>query len=679
MYEQIYDWRCLNLRLNSISNKISIVTIVFITFFIVAVFATINFTVGKVLSQNIREDLAGKANVLNSDVEDLKLKALNSTEWFQDSTRLINAYENNDRQEAIKLGKLAIKSMGLDYLVITDKNGKVFIRAHEPDKYDDSIVNQANIQKAIKGERSVGIEEGAVVKYSVRAGAPLKDNKGNIIGVISLGYVLSNNEFVDKQKQLFNCDATIFSSNERIATTIVDGTGKRIVGSKQENASIIETVLKNGKPYQGEAIIQNVNYFVIYSPITDVNGKPTGMLFLGQKADIISNVANQLITNQAVILVILGILLVVSIILLVRWLVVNKVLYITEMLKEAAEGRGDLTKRVVINSKDEIGDLSIYFNVFITGIHELVKKIIAETESVNHAIGISNENIFGLTADLKDVSSSVEQLSAGMEETASATHEINTTYFQIEVAVETIAEKAQVGAVSAAEISKKAIALKDNAKNSQVHAHKVRLDIDKTIKEAIQKTREVERIKALSDSILQISSQTNLLALNAAIEAARAGESGRGFSVVAEEIRKLAEDSRNTVTEIQNTTHIVFDAVNTLADASKQTLVFIDNQVVEGYQELVQTGENYEKDSVFIEGLVTDLSSTYEQLFASIKTASEVMSEISKASNEGAEGTNHIANRISTIKDRTEGVKTETDRVKHSAEKLKAIVSIFKV
>lgn len=667
------------MRINSISNKISIVTVVFIAIFICTVFATINFTVGKVLSQNIVEELVSKANVLNNDVEDLKKKALNATNWFQSSPRLINAFENNDRQEALKIGQLALKSMGLDYLVITDMNGKVFIRAHDPATYDDSIAKQVNIQKALKGENSVGIEEGAVVKYSIRAGAPLKNKNGNIIGAISLGYVLSNNEFVDQQKKLFNCDATIFSGNERIATTLVDGAGKRLVGSKLDNVNITDTVLKNGKQFQGEAIINNSKYFVVYSPIIDVNGKPTGMLFLGQKSDIISNIANQLVKNQAIVLATLGILLVICIILLVRRLVVQKVLFITNVFKEVAEGRGDLTKRIVINSKDEIGDLSEYFNVFIKGIQELVKKIIQETDSVNHAIAISNEKIYGLTVDLQGASDSVESLSAGMEETAAVTQDISTTYGEIESAIETISEKAQVGAVSANEINNKANALKDNAKNSQIHSNEIRLIIDRTMQGAIEKTREVERIKSLSDSILQISSQTNLLALNAAIEAARAGEAGKGFSVVAEEIRKLAEDSRKTVNEIQNTTNIVFEAVNNLADASRQAMAFIDNQVVEGYQELAQTGENYENDSIFIEGMVTDLSATTEQLFASIKTVTAMMGEISKASNEGAESTSHIANKISAIKDKSQGVKIETDHVRHSAERLRDIISSFKV
>lgn len=667
------------MRINSISNKISIVTVVFIALFIGVVFVTINFTVGKVLSHNIVGQLTSKANVLNSDVEELKTKALNATVWFQNSPRLISAYEGKDRQEALKVGQLALKSLGLDYLVITDLNGKVFIRAHDPATFDDNIAKQVNIQKALKGENSVGIEEGAVVKYSIRAGAPLKDKSGNIIGAISLGYVLSNMEFVNKQKKLFDCDTTIFYGDERIATTIVDGAGKSINGSKLNNATISDTVLKNGKQYHGEAIIQNSKYFVVYSPIFDVNGKSTGMLFLGQNANIISSIANELIKNQAMVLVTLGILLVICIILLVRRLVVKKVLFITEVFKEVAEGRGDLTKRVIINSNDEIGDLSEYFNVFITGIHELVKQIIHETNIVNRAIGISNENIFGLTADLEDVSASVQELSAGMEETASATHEINATYAEIESAVETISSKAQVGAVSANEINNRANALKENAKNSQLNTNEVRLVIGRTMQDAIEKTREVDSIKSLSDAILQISSQTNLLALNAAIEAARAGEAGKGFSVVAEEIRKLAEDSRKTVNEIQNTTSGVLVAVNSLADASKQALAFIDTQVVEGYQELFSTGQNYEKDSILIEGMVADLSATSEQLFASIKTVSTVMNEISKASNEGAESTSHIANKISAINDKSQGVKTETDHVKQSAEKLRDIISSFKV
>ncbi len=101
---------------------------------------------------------------------------------------------------------------------------------------------------------------------------------------------------------------------------------------------------------------------------------------------------------------------------------------------------------------------------------------------------------------------------------------------------------------------------------------------EKELSEAIEKSKSVEKINVLSEAILKITEQTNLLALNAAIEAARAGEAGKGFSVVAEEIRKLAEESNNTANEIQEITKIVVNAVENLANNSNKILTFIDGK-----------------------------------------------------------------------------------------------------
>ncbi|HBR02736.1 MAG TPA: methyl-accepting chemotaxis protein [Ruminiclostridium sp.] len=667
------------MKINSLSSKMSLLMTGFVAIFIVAAFIIISTTVGSVISQNVENELKNKSSVLSNDIESLKQKALNATEWFEGSARLVSAVESQDRQGALDLGKVALKSFGVDYFVITDREGKVFIRAHEPDKYGDSIANQVNIQKALQGEKSVGIEEGAMVKYSIRAGTPLKDKDGHIIGAVSLGYVLSNNEYVDKQKKIFNCDVTIFSGDERIATTIEDKNGDRIIGSKMENQSIIDTVLKNGKPYYGEAAINGFKYFTVYTPVIDVTGKNTGMLFVGQKLDIVAELTKKLITNQGAVMAVLGILAGLCVIMMFRLMVIRKVRAITGMLKEIAEGNGDLTKRVAVSSKDEIGEMTSYFNLFIGSTHEMVKKIISETEKVNAAIIVSHKNITALTGDLEDTAATVQQLSAGMEETATSTEQITVTSNEIEDAVETVAVKAQEGALSADEISKKAVSLKDSSFMLQAEAGKTLLSIKKTMDEALEKTKEVNRIKTLADAIMQISSQTNLLALNAAIESARAGEAGRGFSVVAEEIRKLAESSKNSVNEIQGILSVIFEAVDNLADSARQTLEYIETKVVESYKESALVGDNYNEDAHYINDWAMELSATSEELLASIKTVSEGITEISKATEAGSEGTSHIADKVLKIKNRANEIKMETDGVKESADNLQELVMKFKV
>ncbi|EHQ87257.1 methyl-accepting chemotaxis protein [Desulfosporosinus youngiae] len=667
------------MKINSLTSKISGLMVGFVLLFMVTVLIIISSTVDGVISQSIENELKNKSLVLNSDIESMKQKALNASKWLEGSPRLISALQNQDRQGLLELGQLALTSFEMDYLVITDKEGNVFIRAHEADKYGDSIAKQINIQKALQGEQSVGIEEGAVVKYSIRAGTPLKDKDGQIIGAVSLGYVLSNNEFVDKQKNIFNCDVTVFSGDERIATTIEDENGSRLTGSKMENQEIIDTVLNNGEAYYGEATINGETYFTTYTPIIDVTGKSSGMLFIGQRFDVVTELTQKLIINQGAIMAVLGIIIGICVVLMFRIMIIRKIQTITGMLRDIAEGNGDLTKRVAVSGKDEIGEMSSYFNLFIESIHQMVKKIISETNKVNTAIIETHQNIGLLTDELEDAAATVQELSAGMEETAASTEEITATSNEIANAVETVAVKAQEGALSANEISQKAVSLRSSSLELQTEADQTRLTIKKMMDEALEKTKEVDRIKALSEVILQISAQTNLLALNAAIESARAGEAGKGFSVVAEEIRKLAENSKDTVKDIQNTLGTMFEAVDNLADSSRQTLEYIETKVVDSYKESVRVGENYDQDAQSINNWATELSATSQELLASIKIISDGIAEIARATGTGSEGTNHIADKVSKIKNKADEIKMETDNVKESADNLQNLVKTFKV
>ena len=118
--------------------------------------------------------------------------------------------------------------------------------------------------------------------------------------------------------------------------------------------------------------------------------------------------------------------------------------------------------------------------------------------------------------------------------------------------------------------------------------------------------------------------------------AARAGESGKGFAVVADEIRKLAEESKTSVSRIQEVTHQVLTIVNTLSSSSMEIMDFIDQKVLNDYEDLVQTSERYNDLSKVINDIVTEFSSTSEELLASIHNMVHAITQISTSANEEA-------------------------------------------
>ncbi|WP_027623020.1 HAMP domain-containing methyl-accepting chemotaxis protein [Clostridium lundense] len=327
--------------------------------------------------------------------------------------------------------------------------------------------------------------------------------------------------------------------------------------------------------------------------------------------------------------------------------------------------------------KDEIGDISKAMDLMCSSLKNLIRNVKEESDNIGVVFRNISENINNLNVNIEEVSATTEELSASMEETSSASHEMNESSVQIENAVQSIAKRAEEGAQAAGEINKRAVGVKSNFTESQKKAVDMLSDTKENLEKAIEDSKVVEQINVLTQAIMEITDQTNLLALNAAIEAARAGEAGKGFAVVADEIRKLAEQSQNAVGEIQNITERVTKSVENLSMSSNEMISFMSTNVQNDYSTMLDVAEKYSKDANFIDEMVTEFSSTSEELLSSIQEMGRIIEGVSQASNEGANGTTNIASKTMETTEKSNDIMKEVENSKQSIDKLHREISKF--
>lgn len=339
---------------------------------------------------------------------------------------------------------------------------------------------------------------------------------------------------------------------------------------------------------------------------------------------------------------------------------------------------GEIPHSLLIR-RDEIGMLASSVDSMQQNVKHVLKEIIDETEEMKLNIENSSIKLSDLVYKIDEVNILTADRVAEMQETAASTEVMNKNTFGIKDAVVSINSQTESGKQIISGISKRAEELKKNAIKSERDAFEITGIINDDIRNAIEKSKAVNRIEELSGSILEISSQTNLLALNASIEAARAGEFGRGFAVVADEIRQLAENSEETVTAILDVTKEVIDAVHNLTENSEKSLKFIEETVVCDYKSMVDAGEQYYKDANEIEILVDSINAAVKELQNSINVMTESVSKINNVNIDKANGINDIA--VNTESMLTEAGTTAEimDKVQNSTRLLRDLTKKIKI
>lgn len=263
-----------------------IIGLILITVFLVGgvVYWTSFFMLSHAVYGESQTEIKKMSGLVQVHVDDLSDKAVHIAATMAERPDLIAAVEKGNKEAVQNLAKGYVKARQVSILTITDKNGNVLGRGHS-DQTGDSVLNQINVKKALAGQASTGIEEGAVVKFSLSAGNPIR--KGNlVIGSVTAGFDISADEFVDQVKKEYGVECTVFQGDTRISTTILKD-GKRAIGTKMDNPRVIETVLKKGGIFLNVNKILGNNYDSAYWPLKDVEGKIVGMFFIGKDRDLI--------------------------------------------------------------------------------------------------------------------------------------------------------------------------------------------------------------------------------------------------------------------------------------------------------------------------------------------------------------------------------------------------------
>ena len=299
----------------------------------------------------IREKLIVNVNSLNNFLESSRVSSQAAAVSMALNPNAIEAIKERDTSGLLRLFTSTHDLYGINYYTITDSEGVVLVRTHEPESFGDSILDQQNVIDALEGKVTSYFEEGSLVKISIRTGAPVYDADGVLVGVILAGVRFDANSTIDELKKLLNSEITLFLGNKRIISTVMrDG---RSVENTILDPSIAEIVNGNGE-YFGDANVLGEEYKTFYKPLLNAQNEVFATFSLGIPISELVTATNNSIRN-GIVFGFIG--LVASIILLSFILssISKPIIKLSDDMSHIANG--NLHINVSVNSEDEVGHL----------------------------------------------------------------------------------------------------------------------------------------------------------------------------------------------------------------------------------------------------------------------------------------------------------------------------------
>ncbi len=539
-------------------------------------------------------------------------------------------------------------------------------------KSDDLRSFRNTVKTISQGDHAplAGIEIGRG-GFAIRGLAPVITDSGRYLGSVEVlssynplvKYGISNkHEYIAVyMKKEFLSTATKLQDQSKHPLVgkdfvFVSSTNKAVT-DKLLNSQILASGTQN--PY-----MQRLgDFFTAVFPIKDFSGKVIGvMAYVYNAADIYSTITK---VKISILILCLALILCIFIPLLLAVRSVTRPINLTtEMVKDIAEGDGDLTKRLTIVKQDEIGEMSGYFNIFLDKLQALIRQVKENSNNINSA-----------SSEFLDVAGqmfkSAEESSERSSMVATAAEEMSSNLHNVASAMEESSTNTNLVASAAEEMSSTINNLSENSQKTQTISN-----------HAVEKAQTVSRqmeglgeaavgIGKVLATITKISGQVNLLALNATIEAARAGEAGKGFAVVASEIKDLANQTSEAATEIRSN-------VEAIQKNSSENIAGIEEiaNVITEINELIE----------FVTVAVEEQSQATAEIADNIAQVSQGIQEVNENVNQSSSVAAEITCDIASVDNSAKSVKNNSDQLKVNAENLSkmaaqldAVVGEFKI